>query len=552
MPYRHLHIVLLLLLVLTSAACSHPVDSRLLDAESLIGRNPDSALVALHAIDRTAMSRSDSMFATLLEVKAADKAYITASSDSAIQSLLRYYIDGNREKRLHPIVLYYAGRTYYDLGKIDLALRYFKRAADKAEKDGDPDLLASIHSQTAGLYFDNHLCRHALKHGKLWLKYCRMLPDSSEAFNAALSVAFKYRKLALNDSAAPIYRRLALQADTLSDRMAASQFYTQFASFLMGEGRFSEADSIISSHHITWKKESGSAILAILNKIDTKKGDSTQIVKRNRELLNSPDMQPRQQASKSLAHIFLKKGLIDSAFYYTDLYASITDSILDRQATMPLAEVEAFISDSENEIALLSKENEIQSRNIIILIVCALAAVGVAAFIIFIFRSRLRIAHKELENRKLKEETEENKKTIERYAVEIEKLTEKLHSIQYQNKADSEAKLLEAQIGLKNTATRILEHHLSLTPKQKREILENLERIFSITDAGFITNLRKLNLQKRDFEDALLIKIDIPQNICANLLDISPTGLANARSRQLKKMGLDKNFKNWAEFIRSL
>jgi len=254
------------------------------------------------------------------------------------------------------------------MGKIDVALRYFKKAADKAGKDGDPDLLASIHSQTAGLYFDNHLYRHALRHGKLWLEYCRMLPDSSEAFNASLSVAFKYRKLYMNDSAAPIYRRLMLQADTISDRIAASQFYTQFASFLMSEGKFSEADSIISSHDISWKKGEESAILAILNKMDVSKGDSLQIEKREREILQSTDIQPRQQAAKGLARIFLKRGEIDSAFHYTDLYASITDSILDRQATVPLAEIEALITDSENENAMLSQKNDIQSRNLVIAI----------------------------------------------------------------------------------------------------------------------------------------------------------------------------------------
>ena len=106
------HIIITLLMAAAYAACSHSVDSRLLQADSIIDANPDSALAVIRAIDRTGMNRNDRMFATLLEVKAADKAYIMATSDSTIKNLLRYYIEGNREKELHPVVLYYAGRTY--------------------------------------------------------------------------------------------------------------------------------------------------------------------------------------------------------------------------------------------------------------------------------------------------------------------------------------------------------------------------------------------------------------------------------------------------------
>ncbi|MDE6532315.1 MAG: hypothetical protein K2M27_02120 [Muribaculaceae bacterium] len=543
------HIIITLLMAATFAACSHSVDSRLLQADSIIDANPDSALAVIRAIDRTDMNMDDHMFATLLEVKAADKAYIMATSDSTIKNLIRYYIDGNREKELHPVVLYYAGRTYYDLGKIDLALRYFKKAAKTSGQNGDPDLLASIHSQMGGLYFDNHLYRHALRHGKLQLEYCRLLPDSTQAFNARLLVAFEYRRLCINDSAAQLYSHLKQQADTISDRTAASQFYTQFASFLISEGKFMEADSIISSHHISWNKGSLSSILAILNKIDARKGDSTLIENRNRELLNSPNMQPRQQAAKELAQIFIKKGDIDSAFRYTDLYASITDSILDRQATAPLAEVEALISDSENENDLLSKENEIQSRNTIIISASALIILLLTAFWLVTIKLKLRLTNKEIENSKLKEEKNEIKK---KYDAEIEILTENLHTANSQKEEDNNTKLIEAKIEINKTAAYLMENCDSMSVNEKNDSFERIERALAVTNPSFIKNVRELNLQKRDFDDTLLIRIGIPQNISAKILALSPSGLGNARRRLLKKTGHEGDFKSWSEFIRSL
>jgi len=91
-------ILTLLLLVPILAACSHTPDARLMRAESLLEQHPDSALAIIRSIDHKKLNHKNSMYASLLEVKAADKAYITATSDSAIKTLIQYYIDGNREK----------------------------------------------------------------------------------------------------------------------------------------------------------------------------------------------------------------------------------------------------------------------------------------------------------------------------------------------------------------------------------------------------------------------------------------------------------------------
>lgn len=225
------------------------------------------------------------MYAALLTVKAKDKAYIETTSDSAILPLLDYYIEGDREKELHPLVNYYAGRTYRDIGKPHQALKYFRQAARLLGENGDPRLLDCINSQISGLYFDNHLYRHALESGKKQLKYSLMNPDSVEAFNTRLSLAFKYRMLDILDSAEMIYRHLALQVDTIGCEIAKSKYHTQVASFLIRKGRYQVADSLISSNKITWDKGSSNAILHILNEVDSHKNDSTYILARAKEIL---------------------------------------------------------------------------------------------------------------------------------------------------------------------------------------------------------------------------------------------------------------------------
>lgn len=68
----------------------------------------------------------------------------------------------------------------------------------------------------------------------------------------------------------------------------------------------------------------------------------------------------------------------------------------------------------------------------------------------------------------------------------------------------------------------------------------------------FIPLLKYLHLPQRDFNDAMLIKINLPQKICAAILGISVTGLASARKRLLEKHGLSGTFKSWTDYIQSL
>lgn len=89
------------------------------DVESGIARDSlDLAMNILDSIERTHNKReSDHMEAAFLELQINDRSYKPHRSDSTIKRLLEYYIDGNRNPRLHPSLLYYAGRVYSDMGR---------------------------------------------------------------------------------------------------------------------------------------------------------------------------------------------------------------------------------------------------------------------------------------------------------------------------------------------------------------------------------------------------------------------------------------------------
>ena len=194
-----------------------------------------------------------------------------------------------------------------------------------------------------------------------------MNPDSVEAFNTRLSLAFKYRMLDILDSAEMIYRHLALQVDTIGCEIAKSKYHTQVASFLIRKGRYQVADSLISSNKITWDKGSSNAILHILNEVDSHKNDSTYILARAKEILRDPDLAPRQSAAGTIAAIYRERGELDSAMYYTNLYANLSGAILDSHME-PLAETEKILESAELENDNLLLRNGIKDRNILILV----------------------------------------------------------------------------------------------------------------------------------------------------------------------------------------
>ena len=89
----------------------------LLQADSLAETDADSARQLLDGWADSVPGASEQvrMYYRLLTVKAADKAYITHTSDSIIRPVVDYY-EQEGDRRLLPEAYYYAGRVYRDLG----------------------------------------------------------------------------------------------------------------------------------------------------------------------------------------------------------------------------------------------------------------------------------------------------------------------------------------------------------------------------------------------------------------------------------------------------
>lgn len=178
-----------ILILLLSISCSAPDhDQRLEHACELISKSPNEALSALEGIDYGALPEHDRHYYDFLTVKARDKAYIRHTSDSTILRLVDYY-STNENRTLYPEALYYAARTYCDMGDSPTALSFFHKALDNIPADSSfLNLKANILSQTGRLLTHLRLYNQAIPYIESSIKI-------SEIYNDTLNMVYDIQLL---------------------------------------------------------------------------------------------------------------------------------------------------------------------------------------------------------------------------------------------------------------------------------------------------------------------------------------------------------------------
>lgn len=144
-------------------SCGGESDKRLETISATVSEDPEGAMESLRTIDKDSLSVADRHFYDLLAIKAADKAYVTHTSDSLILDVIGYY-SAHPLKDRYAEALYYGGRVYSDLGDYPTALGYFQKSLDRIESDGleGTALYGNVLSQTARLLDRMHLYDEAV------------------------------------------------------------------------------------------------------------------------------------------------------------------------------------------------------------------------------------------------------------------------------------------------------------------------------------------------------------------------------------------------------
>ncbi|MDE6096482.1 MAG: hypothetical protein K2G52_09870 [Muribaculaceae bacterium] len=372
---------------------------------------PEKGLAILDSLEKNEnMEIKHRMYAGLLRIKTLDKLDIIPTNDSSINKLLHYYIDEGNERNLHPIVLYYAGRTYIELKNAPKALLFLHKALDLCPEGKDPYMCSYIHSQMAGIFDKRRLYKMALRHHIKEFELEQRLKDSVNMVYTQTHIAICYRGLGERDSAEIIYKKLLDFAPNLKNNNIDYYIKSQIADFLMEEGRSAEADSLLQSMQITYNPFIMPAVTSVQNKIDMEKGRYDEVKSKSLMLINKGDIFTKRKAAENLSLIYLSERNLEEGLKYAQMYKAMSDTITHNEATDYIAELEAIYNYTETEM----ENQELKLDNAIkrtwVWFSCSLAFLAIAIGIYFYFRHLLKESEMKLQ-------IEENKQEMSAYVI---------------------------------------------------------------------------------------------------------------------------------------
>lgn len=369
---------------------NRPYPRALQAADSLVDIRPDSTLSLLQQIkDSIAHEPEETqMHYKLLCVKAQDKAYVTHTSDTIIQQVLRYYRNKKDKKHL-PEVLYYAGRVYADLGDAPQALEYFQQAIEASKRSTDYFLINRIYSQMGTLYLYQDVYDKAPEMFSKCYQYSVLAKDSIGMVYSLRDMGRCFSTQEQVDSAICYYKK----ADKLAERInnqelrcmvngELSGYYTELKRYNEAYKAMQIAFTQLDIPSLDAQYSVAASYYKSLNKIDSATFYYS-------KLLNSNSFLHKQIAYQGLGYIARQNGELDKALAYFDKYLIYTDSLQEITQTESVRKASALYN-----YQLRQKENKKlkiqanQQKRLIIFLLTSLAFALISFFAYYQYRQR--------------------------------------------------------------------------------------------------------------------------------------------------------------------
>ena len=457
---------LFLVVVLFFSNCRNQrIDSRIIQAESLLYENPDSAYRLLSSIELPQES-SEQSYANwcLLITSARDKSYRPHWSDKEIKYAVSYFSKKADARRLGQ-AYYTAGRVASELGDNYEAIQYYLNAETESLKVSDYLQLYLITSQLGTLY-----------------AYQSLLPETNEAYQRAC----QYAKLSgkptyLAESYAHIGRMYGMQgmwekADSCYS-LSIEMFqeigdYKNFCGLLneraanairahkydLAEACFREIDLFAE------KLRDDSPLYLTRGNLYRLKEDYEQAFRYLEKVLRTSNIYTRSSTYQALSYLFEDLKQYDKAFQYAQLYIEIKDSI--RQSELQKTMMEISAQYHRAQLKAQNKELVWRNKQLFYWSIC------ICLFAILVFVLERRFYHLRLKEKQRKwadavriidameAEQSKNLKKIEDLQVQRDLLRSSLSD--KNQKADDDIRSYEKK-------NKELESQLSLLKKQMKD-----------------------------------------------------------------------------------
>lgn len=316
------------LLLLALYSCSNRPSPRALQvADSLTYCQPDSAVALLQQMKESILAEPEAtqMRYYLLCIKAQDKAYITHTSDSLIQQVVRYYRK-HKDKTYLPEALYFAGRVYRDLGDAPQALEYFQRAISHSTEDTDYKLISNVYSQIGMIFLYQDIYDKAPEMFREAYHYSVLAKDSIGIVYGLRDIGRSFTTLKQADSAIYYYLKADEQAIQIKDLELRSVINSELSGYYTELGRYEEAHKAMRIA-ISKKKEERLPLYAITAQYYEHTNQLDSATNYYLKLLPAGNYIFKQAAYWGLYKIARSRGRTDETLMYLDQYLAYTDSL---------------------------------------------------------------------------------------------------------------------------------------------------------------------------------------------------------------------------------
>ena len=562
------HFLTLILSILLLSACGESGRvqfKQLQQIDSIAEVNADSAIAMIKTINRdTLLNNDNKYYYDLLKIRTNDKAYIAHTSDSAILSVINYF-ENHDFNNLLPVAYYYGGRVYSDLGDAPQSLEYFHKALD----------CKNISTHTQAVTYAQIACKFNRQNiyeiSKPAYKKAIELNSSN---NNVIGIIYNtrslgeiYSKKGQNDSALMLFNKALIYAENIDNDDLISSTKLMLSELHISQQNYKKALDILTSIHPYTSKKDTIFTANIFAQLYYQTNNSDSTIFYCKKLIKSRSLNAKLNGYNILANLHMLNYRIDKAYDAMIMASKLSDSIQKLQTPQEIRQLSAIynyqIRERENnKLKQEAHKNEIK-----------LILLSISIFMALIIAYALRMknkAQKERINRILNEHYQSQNliSNAENRISELEALleTETDKSQRLINELEIQKESLQLytqQAKLREEATNAIETSDVATRFRKaldenanptKEDWEQLDNYINLQFPGFKSVLYKLvKLSEIEYQVSLLIKCKFSPNEIGRLVNLSKSGLGNARKRLfVKAFKTDGTATDWDNFIISL
>ena len=334
-PLYFLSIVLFLLII--TGCRQHSYDRMLVEADSLMERQPDSAL---HLLEDNAdvMRQGDEAtraYYTLLLTQARYKCYQPVSADSLIASAVRYYEQSSNNSLLCR-AYYYRAMTRYEQGDHEEALRILKKGEQLAVHRHDLLYMTKYHESLCMVNYQANYHDMMLEYAKKFLKDAIQLKDTAYIARGIEHTANAYSRLGDSEKG----KESILKTLPLLSRMSRQDQ----AYILTNIGCFyHQQDSLILAKHylqLSLATSKRANTYAVLGDIFAEENNMTEAEKCWNEALKSDNPTIIINTLESMSNQYKERKEYARAFDIQNQIYQIKDSLTQASEQATLAEIQ--------------------------------------------------------------------------------------------------------------------------------------------------------------------------------------------------------------------